>query len=290
MIRRKRIFLVAQLLLVGLCTAGSVLAQTPTPSQTPSPTMTPTPSASPSPTASPTGSPTAAPSATPSAAPTATTLTAVDTAFFNAAARADNFEIAAGQLAQTNASRKDLRSFGQRMVNDHSQSLTTLAAIGQNKGLVAPTDISDADQVALAGLTGKTGRAFDEDYVQEMFVGHQADIDLYRSYTEVGSDPDLVAFAQQQLRVLRTHLTRVRTIVIKIGGQAGLVAAQHGRPIRATGRGRGGAAGANTGDRQTGQGGQGQGAQTQGQAAEPVPSATQDRWLYDDGISAPNLR
>ncbi len=135
------------------------------------------------------------------AAPSAT-----DRTFAQKAAAGGLAEVSLGQLALQNASSQQIKSFGQRMITDHSQANQELQQIAQTESITLPTTPDSKDLAKQRRLNALKGTAFDAAYTQDMVSDHQQDIAEFRHEAQSGQDPALKAFAQKTLPILQQHL------------------------------------------------------------------------------------
>src|SRR5204863_5340942 len=66
-------------------------------------------------------------------------LSAKDKTFMKKAAKGGMMEVAMGKLAEQNGQSDDVKSFGKRMVTDHSKANDELKSIAQQKGVKLPS-------------------------------------------------------------------------------------------------------------------------------------------------------
>jgi putative membrane protein len=113
-------------------------------------------------------------------------------------------EVAAGKVALSKSQDPEIRSFAQRMVDDHGKANSELTTIAQAKGIPAPKAL-DADHKAMVdALQGKSGKDFDRAYAEHMNMDHSKAIALFES-AAASSDPDLAKFAKKTLPTLKEH-------------------------------------------------------------------------------------
>jgi len=154
--------------------------------------------------------------------PTATQLAAAtelqkqDQDFARDAAIGGMAEVTLGELATQKAANSDVKSFGQRMVEDHGKAGDKLKAVAQLKGIELPTTLDDKHQAVVDKLTGLDGAAFDQAYVQEMVKDHQEDVKKFQDEADNGRDPDLKAFAAETLPIIQDHLQHIQGISTKV--------------------------------------------------------------------------
>jgi putative membrane protein len=156
------------------------------------------------------GSPTAgiAPPTTSMAATStpATAIPSADVNFAKTAAQSGMAEVQMGQLAAQQAQSPQVKTFGQRMVTDHTKLADQLTAIARQKDLTLPSTLESKDSRTLARLTKRHGAAFDRAYVRTQLAAHKSAVALFQQEATQGTDPDLKQFAATALPTLRDHL------------------------------------------------------------------------------------
>jgi putative membrane protein len=133
-------------------------------------------------------------------------LSPQDKTFATKAAAGGQAEVMMGQLAEKNGSSQQVKQFGQRMVQDHTQANQELMVIARSQNLTLPTTPDAKDRSTEERLSNMKGQAFDTAYIQDMVQDHQEDIADFQKEAQNGQDPALKAFAQKYLPVLQQHL------------------------------------------------------------------------------------
>jgi putative membrane protein len=129
-----------------------------------------------------------------------------DKAFLRKAAEGGLAEIQLGKLAVEKASADDVKAFGQKMVNDHTQLNDSMSPIAQAKGVALPRKMSKADQAEYDKLNTLAGETFDKEYIVYMVKDHHADLREFRTEATSTSDPDLKAAVDKAVQVIREHM------------------------------------------------------------------------------------
>jgi putative membrane protein len=119
-------------------------------------------------------------------------------------------EVSAGQLAVQKAKRADVRSFGQMMVKDHGQAEQKLLQLAKTRKINLPASATGNIQPDLN--LKKAGDNFDRLYVHAMLAGHRNTVETFENYATTGKDPEVRAFAQQTLPILKHHLAAITAI------------------------------------------------------------------------------
>lgn len=144
------------------------------------------------------------------AAATAGAQSAGDQAFVTKLAGVAMAEVELGTLAKDKASSREVKAFGQRMIDDHTKAGNELKGIAQRKNFAWPAALPP-DAVALKDKLSKlSGPAFDRAYIDEMVKGHTEVLAVVQKEAQSGSDPDVKAWAVKASSSVRAHLTHAQ--------------------------------------------------------------------------------
>jgi len=125
-----------------------------------------------------------------------------DKSFIEKAAKAGAEEVNISRVAVERTSNPEVRSFAQMVVDDHSSANAALASIAASKGVTLPAkDMDDANK-----WSKKSGKDFDEDYVEKMVSAHKDAVELFEKEANKGDDAETKAFARDTLPRLQHHL------------------------------------------------------------------------------------
>jgi putative membrane protein len=128
-----------------------------------------------------------------------------DKTFMTKAASAGLYEVQASQLALQKAGDPSLKTFAQRMVDDHTKANSELTSLAQKKSVSLPTAPLKPEQSMLDTLNKKTGKDFDDAYRKQMVESHEKAVSLFDNEARKGKDPDVKAWAAQTLPKLQEH-------------------------------------------------------------------------------------
>lgn len=126
-------------------------------------------------------------------------------------------EVALGRMATQKATRDDVKQFGQKMVDDHTQAGDELKRIASGKGTPPPDAPTPAQKKDADKLSKLSGAGFDRAYLNQMVLDHQRTIALFRTESRSGRDAELKDFATKTLPTLQEHLTMVKGLQTKGG-------------------------------------------------------------------------
>ncbi len=120
------------------------------------------------------------------------------------AAKGGMFEVAMGTLAEQNAQNEDVKSFGKRMVTDHSKANDELKSIASKKGVQLPTKEPTVKWTS------------DKAYMDAMVKDHEKDLAEFKEEANSGSDPDVKKFADDTAKMIQEHLDLAKETQAKL--------------------------------------------------------------------------
>jgi len=141
--------------------------------------------------------------------------------FVQQAAESDVFEIESGQLATANSTTPEVVTFGENIIDDHTETSQTLMTIAQqnNINVTMPTrqSLPQDKQAILTRLESKTGAEFDQDFVAEQLEAHQQAIALFERATNELENQAFRDYARNTLPTLQAHLEMVQELQNQVG-------------------------------------------------------------------------
>jgi putative membrane protein len=139
-------------------------------------------------------------------------LSKKDRSFAEEAAMGGMAEVELGKLAQQNGQSDDVKQFGSRMVQDHTNANQQLMPILSADDITVPQQLDAAHRKTYDRLSKMRGAEFDRTYMRDMVQNHEKDVKKFRQEAEHGNNPDLKAFAQNTLPVLEQHLKMAQDV------------------------------------------------------------------------------
>jgi len=134
------------------------------------------------------------------------------TKFSSAAALGGLTEVELGRLAVQRGSNPAVKSFGQRMIEDHSRANDELKSIASKKSITLPTDMNSDQKAMMDKLSKLSGADFDKEYMSDMVKDHEADAKEFENQANKGTDADIKAFAAKTLPMIQRHLQMARDV------------------------------------------------------------------------------
>jgi putative membrane protein len=140
--------------------------------------------------------------------------------FVMTASQGDHYEMLAAQVAVVQGQDPRVRTFAQKMLEDHARLSEALRQAAIASQLPTPEPGISSDQAALlSSLQSLRGADFDKTYVRQQALAHTQAVAVEESFARAGSDANLQKAAQAALPKIREHLTKVQQLRVEIEGQ-----------------------------------------------------------------------
>jgi putative membrane protein len=133
-----------------------------------------------------------------------------DRRFVNKAADDGQSELQIAQLAAQRATNAEVRSFAQKLVDDHTKVNSELMALASQESVDIDTD-DDKDR-AYKRLNKKSGMEFDQEFVEHMIDEHEKDIKMFEKASSDAKDAEVRSFASRHVGSLREHLHQAQNL------------------------------------------------------------------------------
>jgi putative membrane protein len=137
-------------------------------------------------------------------------VTAEDREFFTKAIQDGMAEVKLGELAQDKAQDEEVKSFAQRMVEDHGKANDKLKQAAQSAGVTPPTEVSEKHKATEEKLSGLSGQEFDQEYMKAQVEDHQKAVELFSKQAQ--GTGETAQLAGEILPTLEEHLDMAQRI------------------------------------------------------------------------------
>lgn len=135
-----------------------------------------------------------------------------DQSFVRKALEGGIAEVQLGQLAQQKSQSEDVKEFGRKMVEDHTQLGDQMKPIAQQLGVKEPKEPSKKNKQLMTKLEALSGPQFDEMYIQAMVKDHKQDLKEFKDAAQTTQNANLKQVAQQGAGVISEHLQMIQQI------------------------------------------------------------------------------
>jgi putative membrane protein len=161
---------------------------------------------------------TESPSSQSSARQSSSTHAADDSKFLQEAIRGNMAEVKMGELAKERAQSKDVRDYGQMLIDDHSKANEKAMAVARNMSVTAPTEPTAKQKQEHDMMAKLSGSEFDNMFMSHMVQDHQEAIGKYTAQAQSGDSSKATDYAKDTLPTLRSHLSKAQSIESKLSG------------------------------------------------------------------------
>jgi len=144
-------------------------------------------------------------------------LDRTDANFVREAADGGMMEVKMGQMAKDHGNNADVKSYGERLVKDHTKANDKLSQLASQKGVNLAKDMEPHKTGMLKDWENKNGADFDKAFIQHALKDHKKDIDKFEKASRDLKDSELRSFAMETLPTLREHYTEAQRIARSLG-------------------------------------------------------------------------
>jgi len=134
------------------------------------------------------------------------------TAYVDAAAASDLFEIQSSNLALSRSQNANVRQFAQMMISHHSQSTDQLRASARASGVTPVPRLTPMQTKMMNQLQVASPGTFDRIYMTQQVRAHELALALHSNYARAGDAPALRATASAAVPVVTQHLAQARQL------------------------------------------------------------------------------
>lgn len=128
-----------------------------------------------------------------------------DQAFIHDTLEGDEAQVEMSQLAQQKSPSNDVKQFGQKMVQIHTELSNQLEPAARQLGVSQPKGPSKKAKKDIERMQALSGPDFDTAYLQAMAKQQQHDLKGFKNEAQSGQNPTLQQAAKQDEPVLTEH-------------------------------------------------------------------------------------
>lgn len=128
-------------------------------------------------------------------------------------------EITLSQTALAKSTNEEVKTFAQKMVDDHTAAGDELKALAATKNVMLPMEPDSKHKAINTKLQTMTGSGFDMEYVKTMVKDHEATVALLQKESTNGKDAEAKAFAAKLLPTVQGHLDMAKTMMNGMSGK-----------------------------------------------------------------------
>jgi putative membrane protein len=122
-------------------------------------------------------------------------------------------EIKLGKLAEDRGSSEAVKTFGTRMVAEHTKAGDKLKEAAAPEHIPLPADLAAKDQATYDRLSKLSGADFDRAYAQDVVKDHQQDLQAFEREANRGGDAAIRGFASETVPRIQQHLEQAKEML-----------------------------------------------------------------------------
>ena len=139
-------------------------------------------------------------------------LNPMEVKFVREAADGNMAEVKMGELGVTKAEDKDVKSFAEKIVKDHSMAIEELKKLATTKGVELSAIMGPKHATKVSDMEKLSGAAFDKHFVAEMVSDHKMEVSQFEKASNSGKDADLKAWVDKMIPTLKAHLAKAQEL------------------------------------------------------------------------------
>ena len=136
----------------------------------------------------------------------AASLSNADRQFLMTAARTDMVIAHEGEMAQNQAKRDDVKTFGKTLAQDEADDYAHLSKLATKTGVSIPNGINVAKERTIEQLARLKGSSFDRQFTMDEIQADRQAIAMFKREAAHCRDTDLKDYASKTIPVLEKHL------------------------------------------------------------------------------------
>jgi putative membrane protein len=136
----------------------------------------------------------------------------IDQSFVRKTMEDDEAQVQIGQMAQQKSTSDDVKQFGAKMADIHSQLTDQLKPIAKELGVSQPKGPSKKDKEEIARIQTLSGADFDAAVIKALMKYQQTDLKGFKDESETAQDPNVLQVAKMDYPVLSQHLQLLQQI------------------------------------------------------------------------------
>jgi len=117
-----------------------------------------------------------------------------------------------GRFAAAKTQNKDVKDYGEMLVEDHTKALNDLVDLMNKKGMAQPNGLPKVEHDAMSKLNGLSGPDFDREFLNLMVEDHQKAVSEFRQEKDMAQDKDVKSYADHVLPVLEKHMQKAQEL------------------------------------------------------------------------------
>lgn len=121
-------------------------------------------------------------------------------------------EVAAGKTGVSKAQSPDVKSFAQKMIDEHTKMFEEISALAKRKDVSIPKDANMKDMAQMKLIERKSGADFDREFMEHMVKEHETALKDVEAIAAKAKDADFKAALQKATPKIKEHLEHAQRL------------------------------------------------------------------------------
>jgi putative membrane protein len=139
-----------------------------------------------------------------------------DQEFIAKAININTAEVKMAERALKESENKDVRTFAQKMIDDHTKMRDDLMKLAKAKKVAVVSGLSKETREKMTSLGKLRGGAFDREYMNDMVNGHEKVTKLFKTWSTKAEDSELRNIASKGATKAAEHLRLAKDIQTRL--------------------------------------------------------------------------
>src|SRR4051812_37322044 len=131
-------------------------------------------------------------------------------------AESNQSEVNMARWAKDHATSRDVKSYADMLVDDHTSALKDITSLMKDKNVEAPMNKPAEGEANLAKLEKLSGAAFDREFMNTMVADHQKTLDTLQGFQTSAQNPDLKDYINDLIPKVQKHLEKAQDLQAKM--------------------------------------------------------------------------
>ncbi len=143
---------------------------------------------------------------------------ATDQEFLAKAININMSEIKMAELAEKEATNKDVRAFAKNMIADHTKLNKQAMTMAKSMRVAVATSPPPAMKEKMATLAKLRGADFDREYMTTQIMAHEKALKMFTTWAKKAKDSELRELASKAADEVKEHLKMAKEVQAKLKG------------------------------------------------------------------------
>lgn len=121
-------------------------------------------------------------------------------------------EVAAGKTGVSKAQSPDVKSFAQKMIDEHTKMFEEISALAKRKDVSIPKDANMKDMAQMKLIERKSGADFDREFMEHMVKEHETALKDVEAIAAKAKDADFKEALQKAAPKIQEHLAHAQRL------------------------------------------------------------------------------